>query len=816
MLKEHRDKAQGLPDLLNYCLMVNNGVMLMKDGAFCAGWSYRGADLNSSSFADLESLSAHVNNTLCQLGDGWMLHSDLIRKPSQNYPDSNLSYFPDPMSRLIDVERRQQYLAESSHFESTYTLILTFKTPSDVESKFKTIFIQGDNNTTVGWEKLLQLFENKIEQIENSLSKLLILNRLNSNALLTHLHTCITGLHHPLHMPKIPVYLDSLLGSQDLYGGIAPKIGAHYIRVISLTGMPLESEPGLMSLLDQLPLAFRWSNRFILLDPNTAISELKIYRRNWFQKRRGMMGILKEIFQPQHAVTFQNNDAIEMTEDADAAISEAESGLVRYGYFTSVLILMSEDVEEINDQSKYLIKQIEMRGFQARIETINALEAYRGSFPGHGYQNVRRPLIHSLNLADLLPLTSIWPGLVYNPCPFYPAQSPALLYAATAGSTPFRFNLHVDDVGHTLIIGHTGEGKSVLIGLIAAQHMRYPNAQIFLFDKGYSAYALNKAMGGAHYSIGGNDNEIAFYPFAEIEKPQELNFACEWMECLLECQGIIVNHEHRKEIRASLIRLSAQQSRTLTDYQGTVQNQEIKNALEFYTLSGVMGPLLDANHDSFSSARFHVFEMSHLMDKGEACTRPTILYLFHQIEKRLTGAPTLIIVEEGHTFLKGQFGARLEIWLRELRKKNCAVVFITQSLAEIIASERKHILLNSCATKIFLPDQSADTPVNSELYRSVGLTDRQIQILKSALRKRDYYYTSPLGKRLIDLGLGKVALSFLGIGSEQDRRTIDTLENQYGKEWVYHWLTQRGLLDWAEYWRSLQHTYSSTEGTKHA
>lgn len=816
MIREHRDTAQGLPDLLNYCLMVSDGVMLMKDGAFCAGWSYRGQDLNSASFRDLESLSAQVNNTLCQLGDGWMLHSDLIRKPSQNYPDANKSYFPDPTSRLIDEERRQQYLVEGAHFESTYTLILTFKNPSDVESKIKKIFIQGENVTETGYEKLLHLFQNKIDQIENSLSKLFILIRLTSETLLTHLHSCITGFHHCIHMPKIPVYLDLLLGSQDLYGGIAPKIGEHYIRVIGLTGMPLESEPGLMSLLDQLPVSFRWSNRFIILDPNTATNELKIYRRNWFQKRRGMMGLLKEILQPRHAVSFQNNDAIEMTEDADAAICEAESGLVRYGYFTSVLVLMSNDNEELDHHSKYLIKQIEMRGFQARIETINALEAYRGSFPGHGYQNIRRPLIHSLNLADLLPLTSVWPGLENNPCPFYPLHSPALLYAATAGSTPFRFNLHVDDVGHTLIVGHTGEGKSVLIGLIVAQHMRYPNAQIFLFDKGYSAYALNKAMGGAHYSIGGNDKEVAFYPFAEIENPHELDFACEWMECLLECQSITVNHEHRKEIRASLIRLSEQKSRTLTDYQGTVQNQAIKNALEFYTLSGVMGSVLDATDDSFASAKFHVFEMSHLMDKGEACTRPTILYLFHQIEKRLTGAPTLIIVEEGHTFLKGQFGARLEIWLRELRKKNCAVVFITQSLAEIIASERKHILLNSCATKIFLPDQSADTPVNAELYRSVGLTDRQIQILKSALRKRDYYYTSPLGKRLIDLGLGKVALSFLGVGNEQERRAIDALENQYGCDWVYHWLALRGLLEWAEYWRTLQCPYSSTEETKHA
>lgn len=809
MIKEHRDHAQGVPDLLNYCLLVKEGILLMKDGAFSMGWSYHGPDLNSASSSELESLSSQINNTLCQLGDGWMLHSDLIRKPSNAYPAREFSSFPDPTSCLIDEERRQQYLAEGAHFESSYTLVITYKPPMDVESRFKKIFIQDENKSGMGWEKVLQLFENKIEQIESSLSKMLVLKRLTSNKLLTHLHTCLTGLYHPLRTPKIPVYLDTLLGSQNLVGGIYPKIGNYYIRVIGVTGLPLETEPGILSVLEQLPLAFRWSNRFILLDPNTAVLALKLYRRNWFQKRHGLMGIVKEVFNAQDGGGFQNRDALEMTNDADEAIAEAESSLVRYGYYTSIIVLMGEQTNVVDESAKHLIKQIELQGFQARIETINAMEAFLGSLPGHGYQNIRKPLIHSLNLADLLPLTSIWAGLEKNPCSYYPPNSPPLLYAATAGSTPFRLNLHVDDVGHTLIIGPTGSGKSVLIGILAAQHFRYPKAQVFLFDKGYSAYALCKAMQGTHYAIGNENNSVAFCPLAEIDKPKELDFACAWIESILECQSINVTHIHRKEIRASLIRLSAQKSRTLTDYQGTVQNEEIKNALEFYTLSGAMGSVLDSDHDSFTESRFHVFEMSHLMDRGEACTRPTMLYLFNKIEKSLTGSPTLLLIEEGHTFLKGQFGDRLEMWLRELRKKNTAVVFLTQSLAEIAASERKNILLNSCQTKIFLPDQTADNEMNAELYRAVGLTDHQIEIIKRASRKSDYYYTSSLGMRLIDFGLGKVALSFVGVGSGVDRQKINELEKQFGNQWVHHWLRSRDLHDWADYWLELNSHYDS-------
>src|SRR5260364_294586 len=119
-----------------------------------------------------------------------------------------------------------------------------------------------------------------------------------------------------------------------------------------------------------------------------------------------------------------------------------------------------------------------------------------GTLPGHGYENVRRPILHTLNLAHLLPTTAVLPGLASNPCPFYPPNSPPLLLAKTSGHTPFRFNLHADDVGHTLMMGPTGAGKSTHLALIEASFLRYPRARICKFDKGYSSFALCHALGG--------------------------------------------------------------------------------------------------------------------------------------------------------------------------------------------------------------------------------------------------------------------------------------------------------------------------------
>jgi P-type conjugative transfer protein TrbJ len=154
-------------------------------------------------------------------------------------------------------------------------------------------------------------------------------------------------------------------------------------------------------------------------------------------------------------------------------------------------------------------------GFDPRMESINAVEAWFGSLPGHGWYDVRRPLVNTQNLADILPLTSIWPGLAMNPCPHYPKNTPALCYGATTGSTPFRLNLHVGDTGHTGIYGPTGSGKSVALGTIAANFRAILEGQVFSFDKGYSAFVLTKALGGQHLDLG--EDEVPLQPLARID-----------------------------------------------------------------------------------------------------------------------------------------------------------------------------------------------------------------------------------------------------------------------------------------------------------
>lgn len=812
-LREFRSRAKGLPDLLNYAALVDEGVVLNKDGSLMAAWEYRGEDLDSAAPLELAAVSARVNRAFLRLDSGWMIHVDAVRVPTNTYPQEGA--FPDRTTALIDAERRAQYQAEGAHYETTFVLTVTYLPPADVEGKVQNFLVEGDGRRPkqhAALDRALENFRIGLRQMEDQLSSALHMRRLQTiryrdergvehvrDELLAHLNYCITGVRQPFEVPSVPMYLDAFLGGKDFFGGLTPRIGEKHIRCIAFSGFPGSSFPGILDGLNRIPMTYRWSNRFIFLDDGVAQKQLDKYRKKWFQKRKSLGNLLRE--QSGGVATHINADADRMASDAITAISELSSGVVKFGYYTGVLVLMEDDAERADLAARDVVKLINQSGFTAHVETVNAIEAYLGSLPGHGYANVRRPLMHTLNLADFLPLTSVWAGLSNNPSPFYPSASAPLAYAATSGATPFRLNLHVGDVGHTLILGPTGAGKSTLLGLLMASHFRYPKAQIFAFDIGNSAFALAHATGGDHYEIAGENSDLAFYPLAEIDSVSERTWAADWLETLFLLQGVIISPGLRKDIHRSLELLAQSPKRTLTDLANTLSEPELRSAIAHYTLSGSLGTLLDADRDGLRDNVFQVFEMQHLMALGEKNVVPVLLYLFHKIEKRLHGEPTLLVLDEAWLMLSSPiFRDKIREWLKTMRKSNAAVVFATQSISDVMRSEIRDVVIESCPTKIFLPNLEAKNEMASAAYASMGLTERQIEILSQLVPKRQYLYVSPLGRRVFELGLGPVALSFMGASGREDIAQIRKLIAEAPDVWPSTWLAARGRTDWANAW----------------
>ncbi len=371
-----------------------------------------------------------------------------------------------------------------------------------------------------------------------------------------------------------------------------------------------------------------------------------------------------------------------------------------------------------------------------------------------------------------------------------------------SGSTPFRLNLHVDDVGHTLIFGPTGSGKSTLLALIAAQFRRYKDAQVFAFDKGGSMLPLTLGLDGDHYQIGGDIGSSAngevkaltFCPLAELSTDGDRAWASEWIEMLVALQGVTITPDYRNAISRQLSLMGESRGRSLSDFVSGVQMREIKDALHHYTVDGPMGQLLDAEQDGLALGAFQCFEVEELMNMGERNLVPVLTYLFRRIEKRLTGAPSLIILDEAWLMLGHPvFRDKIREWLKVLRKANCAVVLATQSISDAERSGIIDVLKESCPTKICLPNGAAREPGTREFYERIGFNERQIEIVATAIPKREYYVVSPEGRRLFNMALGPVALSFVGATGKEDLKRIRTLRSEHGASWPLHWLQQRGI-----------------------
>lgn len=174
-----------------------------------------------------------------------------------------------------------------------------------------------------------------------------------------------------------------------------------------------------------------------------------------------------------------------------------------------------------------------------------------------------------------------------------------------------------------------------------------------------------------------------------------------------------------------------------------------------------------------------------------------LAYLFHRIEHALDGRPTLILIDEGWLILEDPvFAGQLREWIKTLRKKNGAVVFATEALLDLDASPVAATILDSCPTRIFLPNARAAEPRSQAIYRKFGLNDRQIEIISRAAPRRDYYCQSRQGHRLFDLGLGEIALAFCAAASKPDQALIDAIDAAPGAAFTRAWLLARGL-PWA-------------------
>ncbi|WP_443749482.1 conjugal transfer protein TrbE [Asticcacaulis solisilvae] len=791
-LAEYRRHAAILSDYLPWAALIAPGIVLNKDGAFQRTAKFRGPDLDSSVPSELSAISQRLSSAFRRLGERWTVFIEAQRLPAQSYP---VSTFTDLASALVEAERRADFEAEGAHFESAYYLTFAYLPPEDTTTASENWLFEGTGtNARQAWD-LVDTFRDQSDRILNQFEGFMPDCRwLDDPETLTYLHSTVSTRRHRVAVPHTPMHLDALLADQPLTGGLAPMLGRAHLRVLSISAFPAATIPGILDDLNRLGFAYRWSTRALLMDKTRAQGVLGKIRRQWFAKRKSLGAILKEVMTNEQSVLV-DNDAANKAADADAALQELGADYAGYAWVTAAIVVWDEDAAVADDKLRLCEKIIQSRDFTCITESLNAVDAWLGTLPGQFYANVRRPPISTLNLAHMMPASAVWAGPDRN----RHLDGPPLLLAKTEGTTPFRLSLHVGDVGHTLIVGPTGAGKSVLLALLALQFRRYAGARVLAFDFGRSLRAACLAMSGDWHDLGdGNRDLVHLQPLRNIDDPTERTWAAEWIETILVHEGVAATPAVREHVWSALAALASAppNERTLTGLCVMLQSLALKQALQPYCAGGAHSALLDSESETIALSDVSVFETQGLV--GTSAAPAVLSYLFHRIEGELDGRPTLILIDEGWLALDDQgFAQQLKRWLKTLRKHNASVIFATQSLADIGASAIATALIESCPSRLFLPNANALEPQIADIYQRFGLNSRQVQLIARAMPKRDYYLQSPRGNRMFELGLGQMALALCATSSPQDQAAIDRLfDSEKPEAFLAAWLGHKGVA-WA-------------------
>lgn len=793
-------RQEALADHLQWGALVAPGIILNKNRTLLRTLAFRGPDLAASSDEEMMVVTAKVNNALKRLGTGWTYFIEAQRFQQDVYPQSR---WPVAVAWLVDRERQGNFEEKQEHFESSYYLSFVWERPQPLEKKLVEVFYEKpqDRKLEDSFARDLDYFIRATTEISTILSTVFpSVGVLDDGQLLSYLHSTISAQAHPVAVPDLPMYLDAYLPDQPFRSGEVAMLGEYYMPTLTVTGFPHTTTPGILDRLNYLNIEYRWVNRFICLDKGEAMSTILRQRRYWAGKVKSIWIMLKETAagEPSRLV---NTDAQNKSEDADAASQELGLDMVAYGQYTATVTVWDKNLQQAMNKLHEAKKVLNANGFVVKDEGLYAFEAWKGSLPGEIRANVRRPLVNTINLAHMMPVSSIWAGDVSNThllktC----AEGNPHMVCSTTGSTPFRLNLNVNDVGHTIIIGPTGSGKSTLLAMLELQWLKYPGAQVIIFDKDRSARAATMAVGGRYYELGNDDAPIAFQPLALIDRDAERNWALRYVCDMLELQNITLTPAITQEVEGALRSLAdaPPNQRTLTGLHALCQNADIRDALHLYTLAGAYGQLFDAEQDDLRSSFWLMFEMTHVMEMGEKVVVPALSYLFHRIEKRFDGRPTLLVLDECWLFLRHEaFASRLQSWLKTLRKRNVYVVFATQEPADAAESSISPTILSACPTRIFLPDAEATVPEVAKYYKTFGLSSTELHIIATAQGKRDYYYRSIKGRRLFTLDIGPAALSFAGFSDPKQQLFLDTLEKKLPPSRWASAILKYNKLDWA-------------------
>lgn len=803
-----RSHHPGFQDLMPWAFLVGSGVVLTRAADFVGGFWYDPPDASAYEATERQGISGVIGKALNMLGSGWAMWSDVAVVPSAGYPPASASHFTDPALLAVEAERRRTFEAEGTHFERDHALFFSYTPPFATSTRVAEVMHR--DQTERGRRQPMMAahdeFERQMHRIEDQMGSTLRMRRMQSytapgvdgteehyDELVSYLGFSAYGNHFPRVIPREGAFLDTILGGRDYSPGDISIMQGQFVGAVSLDGFPDQSVPGICDRLSMMAMPYRFTQRFIFLDPQSAIAEMRRYRRNWNQQSVPMLRALG--FKGGSA----NHFALAQVADVDAAISLAREARVRFGYYSAAIILRSESADTLRDMMRMTERTINECGFGARQEETHAPDVFLGSLPGNTEDNIRRPMINTANLSDTIPSSGVWTGAIHNPSPMIEPNSPALMYGAGNEGVPFRFNIHRSDNSNFAFFGPPGSGKSSLLNIVAYQFRRYRGAQVRNIDVKGSAYVAAMAAGASYSWVAGEETP-SFAPFAHLETTRDRLWAAEIAGIMFALQSrnnAKPDSQQRTHIRQALDLMSKMPHRSLTNFLITVQDKEVRD-----TLGAYKGSMFDAAADDVPANAWELFDVTNILDAGDHILLPATIHILNRFQRGIDNAPQLWLMDEVAVQIENSHWLpRLRGLLKLMRSYNVGVGMATQNLSDMCRKPLMDIFLENVRTKVYGANLAAqlggsdDVKGPADFYAAFGINRRQREVIQYAREKRDYYVTQDRDHRLVDFDLGPVTQALCASTSNSDVLAAKEIVARTGKgrPFALAWLEHKGV-----------------------
>lgn len=755
---------------LPYARLVDENVLLLRDGSLMGALQVPGLLFETE---DTDALNAHAQTREVMLRSNLdarfvMYHHVIRRRVSVELEAS----FDDPLSAHIDRRWREKLSSGSLFVNDQFVTLVRrpARGKAGLAERMGKLLRRRNEEEPVdpkdlrGLRAALQALAASLGDYgAQPLGDYAGAGGTTNNELLELLSALYNGEMRPVRKPDFDTDIGNMLPYRRASFGLdAMELrgagGADFAAILSLKDYPDATSPGLLDAMLRLPYEMIVSESFAPEERQTAREKIDLAIRR-----------LKSA----------DEEAASERADMMAARDELGAGSVAFGDHHLTVMVRERNLERLDDATASVAASLADTGAIAVREDTNLEPAFWGQFPGNEHYLVRRALISTANMASFGSLHGMALGQADGN-----HWGEAVTLLQTTSSTPFFFNFHNGDLGNFSVIGPSGSGKTVVMNFLAAQAQKF-SPRTILFDKDRGAELFIRGIGGSYDRIRPGE-PTGFNPLALPDTPVNRAFLRDWLSVMLQAQG----PEESSTIAAAVDAAYANDSslRRLRYFKELVsgsrrpQPGDLADRLAAWIDDGEHGWLFDNETDQLDlSTRVMGFDMTALLDNPKLRT-PVMMYLFHRIDERLDGQPTMVLIDEGWKALDDEvFAARIRDWLKTLRKRNALVGFATQSARDALDSRISTALVEQTATMIFMPNARARA---EDYCEGFGLTEHELALIKSLpAHSRCFLVRQPDASVVVRLDLsGAPEVLTILSGRESTVRRLDLLREAVGDD----------------------------------